>query len=222
MTRVWFLLKSGISLFYYFQTGFGATTDLWPISTRVTHPWHGILLLSSPVSSLPLLHKTELPMPSWLHILLTCVFALRNASFNYSVCPFVHPWFNVYMCVYIYIYIYIFLPCQWSSFLCAPVSHYLHCCNIAFWVRAWMQRMSCRAIRASHILVSSCGQACLSGLRYACQIIEHGRWQCSVHSFPRSTAPNLNWLSPEVLEQVSITVHYISTLDRNTILSLLY
>lgn len=58
-----------------------------------------------------------------------------------------------------------------------------------------------RAIRASHILVSSCGQACLSGLRYACQIVEHGRWQCSVHSFPHSTARNLNWLSPEVLEQ---------------------
>ena len=83
-----------------------------------------------------------------------------------------------------------------------------------------MQGISCRAIRASHILVSSCGQACLSGLRYACQIVEHGRWQCSVHSFPRSTAPNLNWLSPEVLEQVSITVHYTSPLEGNTILSL--
>lgn len=58
-----------------------------------------------------------------------------------------------------------------------------------------------RAIRASHILVSSCGRACLSGLRYACRIVEHGRWQRSVHSFPRSTACNLNWLSPEVLEQ---------------------
>ncbi|XP_069703693.1 STE20-related kinase adapter protein alpha isoform X2 [Periplaneta americana] len=58
-----------------------------------------------------------------------------------------------------------------------------------------------RAVRASHILVSGCGRACLSGLRYACRIVEHGRWQRSVHSFPRSTACNLNWLSPEVLEQ---------------------
>jgi hypothetical protein len=31
-----------------------------------------------------------------------------------------------------------------------------------------------------------------------------------VHSFPHSTARNLNWLSPEVLEQVSISLHYIS------------
>ena len=80
MTRVWFLVKTGISLFYYFPSGFGAITDLCPISSRVMHPWHIVLLLSSPVLSLLLLHKTELPMLSWLHILLTCVFALWNAS----------------------------------------------------------------------------------------------------------------------------------------------
>nr|CAD7439270.1 unnamed protein product [Timema bartmani] len=58
-----------------------------------------------------------------------------------------------------------------------------------------------RAIRASHILVSACGRACLSGLRYACHIVENGRWQRNIHSFPLSTSRNLNWLSPELLEQ---------------------
>lgn len=77
--------------------------------------------------------------------------------------------------------------------------------------------MSSRAIRASHILVSSCGRACLSGLRYACRIVEHGRWQRSVHSFPCSTACNLNWLSPEVLEQVRINAAYFTpSVEGNT------
>lgn len=58
-----------------------------------------------------------------------------------------------------------------------------------------------RAIRASHILVSNKGNVCLSGLRYACPIIEHGKWQKQIHEFPINVAKNLNWLSPEVLEQ---------------------
>ncbi|KAK7791119.1 hypothetical protein R5R35_003772 [Gryllus longicercus] len=58
-----------------------------------------------------------------------------------------------------------------------------------------------RAVRASHILVSGSGRACLSGLRYSCPLVENGRWQKALHSFPQSTARNLNWLSPEVLEQ---------------------
>ncbi|KAJ8947933.1 hypothetical protein NQ314_008526 [Rhamnusium bicolor] len=41
-----------------------------------------------------------------------------------------------------------------------------------------------RAIRASHILISAAGRACLSGLRYACPIVLNGRWQRSIHSFP--------------------------------------
>ncbi|CAG9856658.1 unnamed protein product [Phyllotreta striolata] len=58
-----------------------------------------------------------------------------------------------------------------------------------------------RAIRASHILVSDTGQICLTGLRYACPIIKNGKWQRAIHSFPNSTEKNLNWLSPELLQQ---------------------
>ncbi|XP_072393752.1 STE20-related kinase adapter protein alpha-like isoform X3 [Diabrotica undecimpunctata] len=58
-----------------------------------------------------------------------------------------------------------------------------------------------RAIRASHILVSVTGQIYLTGMRYACPIVKNGRWQRTIHSFPRSIEKNLNWLSPELLEQ---------------------
>lgn len=55
-----------------------------------------------------------------------------------------------------------------------------------------------RAVKASHILVSQDGRACLSGLRYMCP---YSTTRKKVHLFPPSTAYNLNWLSPEVLEQ---------------------
>jgi STE20-related kinase adapter protein alpha len=58
-----------------------------------------------------------------------------------------------------------------------------------------------RSIRAGHILITASGKACLAGLRYACPIIFNGKWQKHIHSFPSSTARNLNWLSPELLEQ---------------------
>ncbi|KAF5281322.1 hypothetical protein FQA39_LY17834 [Lamprigera yunnana] len=58
-----------------------------------------------------------------------------------------------------------------------------------------------RAIRASHILISATGRVCLTGLRYACPIIQHGKWQKYIHSFPINASKNLSWLSPEVLEQ---------------------
>jgi hypothetical protein len=125
------------------------------------------------------------------------------------------------MCVLPWFHACIFLSCRWIRlplYSCESLSSMLRC----YFEWIWMQGMCSRAIRASHILVSSCGQACLSGLRYACQIVEHGRWQCSVHSFPRSTACNLNWLSPEVLEQVSIASNYTSPFDRSTVLSLVH
>ncbi|KAI5712089.1 STE20-related kinase adapter protein alpha-like [Diaphorina citri] len=55
-----------------------------------------------------------------------------------------------------------------------------------------------RAVKASHILISHNGKACLSGLRYMCPFSPTKK---KVHLFPPSTAYNLNWLSPEVLEQ---------------------
>lgn len=58
-----------------------------------------------------------------------------------------------------------------------------------------------RAIRASHILVNSKGIAVLSGLRYCASLCGGGVIKKSIHSFPISTCANLNWLSPEVLQQ---------------------
>jgi len=58
-----------------------------------------------------------------------------------------------------------------------------------------------RSIRASHFLVASSGRVCLSGLRYSCSMVENGRWQRAIYHFPANTAHNLNWLSPEVLQQ---------------------
>nr|XP_022900509.1 STE20-related kinase adapter protein alpha [Onthophagus taurus] len=58
-----------------------------------------------------------------------------------------------------------------------------------------------RAIRASHVLISDKGHACITGFRYACGIVSNGKWQQKIHSYPSSTVRNLNWLSPEVLQQ---------------------
>lgn len=58
-----------------------------------------------------------------------------------------------------------------------------------------------RAIRASHILVNEKGCSVLTGLRYASPTVVNGKVHKKLHSFPASTAPNLNWLSPEVLQQ---------------------
>ncbi|XP_065332589.1 STE20-related kinase adapter protein alpha [Cloeon dipterum] len=58
-----------------------------------------------------------------------------------------------------------------------------------------------RSIRASHLFVCQRGRVRIGGLRYACSIIKGGKWLKCLHDFPSSTLPNLNWLSPEILEQ---------------------
>lgn len=58
-----------------------------------------------------------------------------------------------------------------------------------------------RAIRASHILITASGKAIITGFRYAAQMIQDGKWKKWIHCFPTSGADNLNWLSPELLEQ---------------------
>lgn len=58
-----------------------------------------------------------------------------------------------------------------------------------------------RAVRGSHILVGRDGRCVLSGLKYCTSIIQDGKWQTAIHSYPSNATPNLNWLSPEVLEQ---------------------
>jgi len=58
-----------------------------------------------------------------------------------------------------------------------------------------------RSIRASHILISSKGQALLSGLKDAYCIVEKGRWQRAVYDYPSDPVRSFCWLSPELLQQ---------------------
>lgn len=59
-----------------------------------------------------------------------------------------------------------------------------------------------RAIRASHILVTANGKSMITGFRYSVHMVEGGKRKKCIHCFPTSAAVNLNWLSPELLEQV--------------------
>lgn len=59
-----------------------------------------------------------------------------------------------------------------------------------------------RSVKASHILVSQSGRACLSGLRTSCSMIRHGVRLKKIHDFPRSQIEtNMYWLAPEILGQ---------------------
>jgi STE20-related kinase adapter protein alpha len=58
-----------------------------------------------------------------------------------------------------------------------------------------------RALRASHILISAEGQACICGLRYSCEVVKSGKWLRTIYAFPKSSKNNLKWLSPELLQQ---------------------
>lgn len=38
-------------------------------------------------------------------------------------------------------------------------------------------------------------------MRYACPMVKNGKWQRTINCFPGTTEKNLNWLSPELLQQ---------------------
>lgn len=58
-----------------------------------------------------------------------------------------------------------------------------------------------RSIRGSHILVDSNGRCVLSGMRHCISVMDAVRWHKAIHSYPAQAAFNLNWASPELLEQ---------------------
>lgn len=63
--------------------------------------------------------------------------------------------------------------------------------------------LSCRSVKASHVLISADGKVYLSGLRSSLSMISHGQRLKVVHDFPKYSIKVLPWLSPEVLQQVS-------------------
>lgn len=58
-----------------------------------------------------------------------------------------------------------------------------------------------RSVRASHILINSSGRCLLTGLKYSVNCIADGKWQPYMHQYPLKARPNINWFSPEILEQ---------------------
>lgn len=73
-----------------------------------------------------------------------------------------------------------------------------------------------RSVRASHILISESGEAKLSGLRYACSLLHpaHGTVQ-DRYDYPLHVVKtNMNWLSPEFLQQVH--THDLISMPRNS------
>lgn len=58
-----------------------------------------------------------------------------------------------------------------------------------------------RSIRGSHILITSAGRCKLSGLKYSVNCISDGKRQYYMHQYPQKARPNINWFSPEILEQ---------------------
>ncbi|XP_068223171.1 STE20-related kinase adapter protein alpha isoform X1 [Palaemon carinicauda] len=58
-----------------------------------------------------------------------------------------------------------------------------------------------RAIRGSHILIESNGRVVLSGLRHSISSGDNNKWKKNIHAYPPQACYNLNWASPELLEQ---------------------
>lgn len=78
--------------------------------------------------------------------------------------------------------------------------------------------LSCRSVKASHVLISADGQVCMSGLRSIFSLIRHGQRAKVVHDFPQFSIKVLPWLSPEVLQQVfpprrTPTIHCVFTAE---------
>lgn len=58
-----------------------------------------------------------------------------------------------------------------------------------------------RSIRASHLLINSNGRCLLTGFKYSVNCISDGKRQPYMHQYPLKARPNINWFSPEILEQ---------------------
>ncbi|XP_074593605.1 ste20-like kinase [Brevipalpus obovatus] len=59
-----------------------------------------------------------------------------------------------------------------------------------------------RAVRGQHILIyGPQGKCLLTGFQYATSVVDNGRYLPFIHQYPSNAKPNLNWLSPELLEQ---------------------
>ena len=63
-----------------------------------------------------------------------------------------------------------------------------------------------RAVKASHVLMSGTGQVCLTGLSNVLSTMTPDRRVSSVFSYPDPSTGCLQWLSPEILEQVPVWV----------------
>ncbi len=67
-----------------------------------------------------------------------------------------------------------------------------------------------RAVKGCHILVSSDGRVCLTGLRYCIPMWNEEHRRSAVHSFPDHAVAILPWIAPEVLDQVTHPIPVLS------------
>ena len=59
-----------------------------------------------------------------------------------------------------------------------------------------------RAVKASHVLISSDGRVCLTGIRYCYSLWNGCHRSRVVHNFPTHAVAVLPWVAPEILDQV--------------------
>lgn len=71
-----------------------------------------------------------------------------------------------------------------------------------------------RAVKASHVLVSSDGRVCLSGLRYCYSMWNGYNRVKALHNFPAHAVAVLPWIAPEILDQVYKGVHKIAYISK--------